>query len=193
MANRGFSLVETVTVLAILLLVATASIPPILALAAGVRIRSAAQEVRVTLVAARHRAIRSGHRTAVRFERDGTRYRLGVYEDGNGNGVRNEEIARGIDRPVGGADSWSRGDVTIGILRGEPIPDPSSPSHPLDPDDPVRFNRSDLCSFSAVGESTPGSVYLTDHRRWVAAVRVYNRSAKIRSLYYRAGEGGWKP
>ena len=71
---------------------------------------------------------------------------------------------------------------------------PSSPGHYLDRiDDPIRFNSSDICSFSPVGESTPGSVYLWDRRNRMAVVRVFGQTAKVRVLYYRRGERKWTP
>jgi hypothetical protein len=60
-------------------------------------------------------------------------------------------------------------------------------------DDPIRFNASDICSFSPIGECTPGSIYLWDGRDRMAVVRVYGRSGKLRTLYYRRGERNWKP
>ncbi len=49
----------------------------------------------------------------------------------------------------------------------------------------------DICSFSPLGESTPGSIYLWDGRDRMAVVRVYGRTGKVRTLYYRRGERGW--
>ena len=59
-------------------------------------------------------------------------------------------------------------------------------------DDPIRFNNSDICSFSPIGESTPGSVYLWDAHDRMAVVRVFGQTAKVRTLFYRRGERGWK-
>jgi hypothetical protein len=129
----------------------------------------------------------------MKFRKNGNRYEWALYVDGNGNGIRTAEIASGIDRPLGIAIPWSRNDVLPGILTGTRVPDPSNPGHTLDrPDDPIRFNLSDICSFSAVGESTPGSVYLWDGHDRMAVVRVFGRTAKIRTLYYRRGEEEWK-
>ena len=89
---------------------------------------------------------------------------------------------------------WSRNDVRPGILTAYPVPDPSRPGQALDRvTDPIRFNSSDICSFSPVGESTPGTVYLWDGKDRMAAVRVFGRTAKVRVLYYRLGESEWKP
>ena len=193
MKSRGFSLVEILAVLAIVAMVALIAIPSARGLYASVRIHTAGQEAAMTFRMARMTAIATGREAAVRIEifRDG--YRLGIYRDGNGNGVLTKDILKGIDPPAKGSHGWDRGDVRIGILHGVRVPDPSSPSKPLaGVDDPVRFNRSDICSFSPLGECTPGSLYLTDGRSRMAVVRVYNRTGRVRVLYFTAGSRRWE-
>ena len=156
-------------------------------------VRSAAAELSTTFVRARSYAVARGVAVALKFRRDGGRYEWTLYRDGNGNGVRTTEIASGVDRSLALSIPWSRSDVRPGILRGSPVPDPSSPGTPLDRlDDPIRFNNSDICSFSPSGESTPGSVYLWDGRDRMAVVRVFGRSAKVRTLFYFRGEKDWR-
>jgi len=130
---------------------------------------------------------------AVRIEILPGGYRLGVYWDGNGNGVLTRDILSGKDKPSVGSHGWDRGDVRIAILQGIPVPDPSAPSKLLTgSDDPIRFNRSNICSFSPLGECTPGSLYLSDGRSRMAVVRVYNRTGRIRVLYFTAGSRRWE-
>ena len=192
MKSAGFSLVELLAVLAIGACGLMVAMPVAQGLYASVRIHGAGQEAAMTFRVARMAAIRSGRHTAVRIEVDAQGYRLGVYRDGNGNGVLNRDITRGIDPPAPGAHGWDRGDVTVSILRTVPVPDPSSPGRKLDPSDPVRFNGSNLCSFSPLGECTPGSLYLSDGRSRMAVVRVYNRTGRIRVLYFKAGSPRWE-
>jgi hypothetical protein len=146
------------------------------------------------LFQARALAISRGRYVGVKFRKNASRYEWALYGDGNGNGIRTAEIAKGVDRPLGIAIPWSRNDVRPGILKGSLVPDPGSPDKALDRlDDPIRFNASDICSFSPLGESTPGSIYLWDGRDRMAVVRVFGRTAKVRTLYYRRGEKEWKP
>ncbi|MEP6471035.1 MAG: GspH/FimT family pseudopilin [Acidobacteriota bacterium] len=190
---RGLSAVELIVVLALAssLLAATAS--GAFQMRAALSVRSAAAELSSTFVRARAYALTRGVAVAVKFRRDGGRYEWALYRDGNGNGVRTAEIASGVDRSLALCIPWSRTDVRPGILRGTPVPDPSTPGVPLDRlDDPIRFNNSDLCSFSPTGESTPGSVYLWDGRDRMAVVRVFGRSAKIRTLFHFRGEKDWR-
>jgi len=188
----GASFVGSVLALTVLATVAALATPSVLNLRSSVAVRSAAGEVGIAFFRARSLAISSGRNVGLKFRRNGDRWEWTVYADGNGNGVRTADITRGIDKPVG-AFGWTRNDVMPGIL-GAAVPDPGQPSSYLtNPSDPIRFNSSDICSFSPVGESTPGSVYLWDGHDRMAVVRVFGRSAKLRTLYYRRGDADWKP
>lgn len=162
-------------------------------LRAALAVRSAAGEVRVAFYRARAEAISRGRMVGLKFRKNGDRHEWVLYRDGNGNGIRNAEIAGGVDRPLGVRFPWSRNDVVPGILTGNLVPDPGQPGQYLGrTNDPIRFNASDICSFSPMGESTPGSVYLWDGHDRMAVVRVFGRSAKVRTLYHRRGERDWK-
>jgi hypothetical protein len=183
-----------VAVLAIVGAVTALVAPGALRLSATLAVRSGAGEVRAALFRARAFAIARGRYVGVKFRKNDNRYEWALYVDGNGNGIRTAEIAKGIDRPIETAIPWSRHDVLPGILKGSPVPDPGNPGKKLDQlDDPIRFNASDICSFSPIGESTPGSIYLWDGHDRMAVVRVFGRTAKVRTLYYRRGEKEWEP
>ena len=190
----GYTAAELVAVLAIVGAVTALVAPGIFQLSAAHAVRSSAGEVRAMLFQARALALSRGRYVGVKFRKNGNRYEWALYGDGNGNGIRTAEIAKGVDPPLGIAIPWSRNDVRPGILQGSRVPDPGDPDKALDRlDDPIRFNASDICSFSPIGESTPGSIYLWDGRDRMAVVRVFGRTAKVRTLYYRRGEKEWKP
>jgi hypothetical protein len=190
---NGISTVELLLTLAIAATLLCLIVPGVLHLRASVAVRSAAGQVQTAFDRARVLAITRGRLVGVKFRRNGSRHEWALYADGNGNGVRNAEILSGVDRSLGIFFPWDRNDVMPGILTGTRVPDPGSPGSYLDlPDDPIRFNVSDICSFSPVGESTPGSVYLWDGHDRMAVIRVFGRSAKIRTLYHRRGEAGWR-
>jgi len=168
--------------------------PGVWSLRESVSIRNAVHETTVAFFQARSYAISRGRNVGLKFRRNGDRWEWALYGDGNGNGVRTAEIASGVDRPLGVYLPWSRNDVRPAIMTGIRVPDPGAASRYLDRiDDPIRFNNSDICSFSPIGESTPGSVYLWNAGDRMAVVRVFGATAKIRTLYYRRGERGWTP
>lgn len=191
--RRGFSSVELVVVLALAAALLAAAASGAFQLQSALAVRSAAAELAATFFRARAFAATRGVTVGIKFRRDGGRYEWALYQDGNGNGIRTAEITSGVDRSLGLAVAWPRSDVRPGILTGNPVPDPSSPGRNLDRiEDPIRFNNSDICSFSPVGESTPGSVYLWDGRDRMAVVRIFGRSAKVRTLYHFRGEKTWR-
>ncbi|HTO86772.1 MAG TPA: hypothetical protein VMR54_04490 [Thermoanaerobaculia bacterium] len=190
-ACAGLSAAELVGVLAILAALVAAAGTGVSHLRSVVSIRSAAAEVGAALYRARMFAITYGVNVGLKYRfRDG-RMEWALYGDGNGNGVRSAEIASGVDRPIGILVTWGRGDVRPAIMTEASVPDPDGSGRLSSLDDPIRFNRSDICSFSATGESTPGSIYLWDGADRMAVVRVYGRTGKMRTLYYRRGDRQW--
>jgi len=186
-----FDLLLGMTTVAGMLAIAT---PGVMRLRDEVSLRSAVHETSVAFYLARSYAISRNRNVGLKFRRNGDRYEWALYADGNGNGVRTAEIASGVDRFLGVTYPWTRNDVMPGIMTGTRVPDPGSPGHYLDhPEDPIRFNASDICSFSSMGESTPGSVYLWNAHDGMAVLRVFGQTAKLRSLYYRRGDREWKP
>ncbi len=186
-----FELLLGLTTVAWMLVIAT---PGVQRLREEVALRSAVHEASVAFYLARSYAISKNRNVGLKFRRNGDRYEWALYADGNGNGVRTAEIASGVDRFLGVTYPWTRNDVLPAIMTGTRVPDPGDPGHYLDRiDDPIRFNSSDICSFSAMGECTPGSVYLWDAHDRMAVLRVFGGTAKLRCLYYRRGERGWLP
>ncbi|MGH9464744.1 MAG: pilus assembly FimT family protein, partial [Thermoanaerobaculia bacterium] len=192
----GTSLVEALVLLAIVALVMVATVPPVLAWAASVRLRHGAAEVASVLRLARSEAARRSTNVGIKFtiEEDGdVAFRL--HRDGDGDGVRSSDIASGIDPALSPPRRLLHlgAHVRFGFPPGPAPRDPADPRRRLDDlDDPIRFNRSDLAVFSPLGESTPGSAYLTDSLRGLAAVRLFGRTGKVKVLVYDPDGETWR-
>ena len=196
-ARAGVTLVEALIASAVLGLIVVAGIPNIARLSASVRLDAAASEVSVALRRAQQQARLRGTKVGLKFyprEHGATTYAL--YTDGDFDGVRSADIVRGIDpqlapeQPLGHLGR----DIRFGIpldSRGLPPRAPGSRRRLDRVQDPIRFNRSDIASFSASGTATPGTVYLTDGRRAVA-IRVRNRAGKVQVLRYHHQQEIWK-
>ena len=186
--QEGFNIVELVVTLALLAVLTTLGIPSLVGWGSGLRVELAAGEMAGVLRLARIYSARYNVKVAVKFRTDshGTVFHT-LFRDGDGDGVRNLDIDRGIDPEVRAPQRLAHlgRRIRFGFPAGQPPRDPGNPRRRLARlDDPVRFNRSDLASFNPRGTATPGTIYLTDGLRHLAAVRVNNRSGKITVLYY---------
>jgi hypothetical protein len=190
--SRGYTAYELAVILMAVAMLSMVAAPGTLSLRESVAIRNAVHETTVAFYLARSYAISRARNVGLKFRKNGDRYEWALYADGNGNGVRTAEIASGVDRFLGITYPWSRNDVLPAIMTGIRVPDPSTPGRYLDRiDDPIRFNNSDICSFTPIGDATPGSVYLWNAHDRMAVVRVFGATAKVRTLYYRRGARGW--
>ena len=190
--QRGFTLPELLTVVAILGIMATTSTSVLMNRLLHVGLKNVACRARNILITTRADAIALGANRAVKFtQRNGVWY-YAIYDDGNRNGVLNEEINSGIDPIVEGPYALS-GVNSIGRV-GFPVNGVDDPDtgDPIDPGSlPVNFNRSTLCSFSAVGSGTPGSIYLTNGSE-AMMIRSSGDSGHIRVMTYNSLRLRWE-
>lgn len=183
---HGFTLLELLVVLAVFSIIMTLGVPAILDATAGLRVDLAATETATALRLARMTAIRSHTHVAVRFGHQGNVVTWAVYGDGDGDGVRATDIQSGTDPELQAPMPLRRtgASVHLGFPPGPAPRDPAGHGRLDRLDDPIRFNRSDMVSFNAVGASTPGSLYFTDGKRHLAVVRVFGRTGKVKVMAY---------
>jgi Tfp pilus assembly major pilin PilA len=187
MRNReqGLSLHELTIVCGILGVLAAVGFPNFKAYSVRAHIYGASRVFEGEFRKARSMAVRGGVYTAIRFERTDEGAEFSVYADGNRNGVRTADITRGVDRRIAGPLPLHGGapGVRVGILPGLPA---MPPDHgPLEGDDPIRFGKGDILSFSPLGTATPGTFYLAGEDIQ-GAIRV-TTSARVRLLLCRGG------
>ncbi len=186
MHQKGFSLAETLVVLAILMLAAAAVGPHIKAYSQDAHLLGAAQTFQGAFRRARSMAIRSSAHHALVFDGDGDEAQFALYRDGNGNGVRRADIRAGLDPlversvPVTGPVA----DVSVAIQPGLPAipPDTGTLSG-----DAIRFGPSNILSFSPLGTATPGTFYILGRNGRQAAVRVTGGSSRVRTMIWDGG------
>lgn len=196
MRQRAFTLIEAVMVLAILGIAFALSFPLLRGASRALEGKLAADELASIFALARASALRENANVAVRFfVRRGGRVEFALYRDGDGDGVRNTDIARGVDpriSPVHRLRHFGSA-VRFGFPPGMRPAAPGDPARRLSRlDDPIRFNHSDLASFSPLGGATPGSLYFTAGRRELWVVRLFGRSGRIRVLHYDPASRSWK-
>ena len=186
-AERGQSLIETVTVVALIVTLAGLGVPWMHAYLAEARLLGAGRQFKGEFLLARSAAVRSARNTAIRFERaaDGVWY-YATYADGNRNGVLAADIRAGRDRRISGPRRLDNGaaGVFVGIHANVPAVPPDTGT--LDPARPIQFGNAFMLSFSPLGTATPGTFYLAGEARQ-AAVRVTPGTARVRLLVWGRG------
>lgn len=190
--QNGYSLAELLTSLAIISLILLVSIPSFGGIWRKYAVRVASASIRSVFQLARSRAIARGANCGAKFVRVSGEWRYALYDDGDGDGVRSDDIERGTDRrvtPLQVVFPHSKA-VSIGVL-AENILDPDGDPL-LATSSPVQFNRSTICSFSPLGQATPGTIYLTAPDRNLWAVRVYGATGKLTVLRYDTGSRKWR-
>jgi type II secretory pathway pseudopilin PulG len=177
---RGYTLAELAAVLCILGLMFAMSVPAISEILAEESLGAASREVAGILSSARARAVFQGAEVGVKWVANAGDLVLSVYQDGNGDGVTTADIKKGVDKLVAGP-YWLGSrypGVTFSFVPGMTGADPGD--EPIgDLSDPIRFGKSNICSFSPVGHASPGTVYLSNRKSRQAAVRVSPATAKV--------------
>lgn len=193
-ASKGFTLPELLVALAVVGIAVSVGIPSAAAIRESGRTEAGARLLAAELSSQRWKGV-AGHGTrGLQFRRIAGGWSWREVADGNGNGLRTLEIARGVDRVLGPdvrLESLVE-HVTIGIPAGGPYPEAPPGIHELrEGDDPVRFGASDLVSFGPLGTASSGTLYVTDRKEGLCAIVLFGPSSRLRVWRYVPGEGRW--
>lgn len=190
--ERGSSLIELLIVVAVIGLMVGVGLPQLAAMKRRTSVRAASAELRSAFHFARSRAITRDRNCGLKFEQSGSEWRFALYDDGDGDGIRSDDIKKKIDKRITPLRRVfiESPQAQIGLL-DRTIVDPDGDKL-LPTASPVQFNRSTICSFSPAGSATPGTIYITDGAGELWAARVYGTTAKMRVLRYDAQRKRWE-
>jgi len=188
----GYSLVELMFATALVATMSALTVPGILATIDDMRTVGAVRYVSARLQRARMEAVARSASVALRFVQTPDGYAYAVYVDGNGNGVRTPDIQRGIDRevmPLERLPDLFRG-VDFGVLPGlPPVDSGSSPPGT----DPITLGPSNILTFSAMGTSSSGSLYIRGPKGAQYVLRVFGETGRTHVLKFDPGARRWNP
>lgn len=152
-----------------------------------------AQYLAGQLLVARLDSLKRARAVAIRVEVVGDRTRLQLFADGDGDGVLQRDIDRGVDLPLtppSFLDDQARG---ISLRVNQPITDVSGSADIAPGDDPLRIGNTALLTFSPLGSATNGTLYVAAHRGPQMAIRVFGATGRVRVLTFDAHTRQWRP
>jgi Tfp pilus assembly protein FimT len=160
--------VELLLAATVIAILAGAVVPQATLVIERSRAWGAARYVAARVALARSQAISRSAYVALRFDGPASETAFGVFVDGNGNGVRTDDIERRIDRPLENAVRLT--DLFPGVSVTA---------------------TSRLFSFSPSGPATPGTIYVNGRDGSELAVRIFGVTGRMRLLRYNPRRGTW--
>jgi len=191
--TRGVALVDIVAALALSLTMAAMAAPVVGGTLDREHTIVGAQHLAGQLQRARMESLKRSAAVAVRLELVGDRATARLYVDGNGNGVVQRDIDRGTDLPLAGVEWLDAHARDVSLRINQTVTDAGG-SGSLEPgSDPLRIGRTALVTFSPLGSSSSGTLYVAAHRGPQMAIRVYGASGRVRVLMFDARTRQWHP
>ncbi len=188
--ESGLTAVEIVTTCALFVTVSALAIPLSLAAVDEYRTASAARYLASRCRLARMQAVRRSAAVALTFERIGSGIRFASFVDGNGNGVRASDIARGIDQRLTTFERIE--DQFAGVAFGLHGTVPAIGAGVGGGDrNALQIGRSGILTFTPSGTATSGTLYVRGRRTAQYAVRVLGATGRTRVLSFHHGSRQW--
>ena len=187
----GYSLLELTIAMAIACVMCAVALPEYQTAIDDVRASGAARHLSGRFQRARMEAVMRSATVAVQFTQTGGGYSYAVYVDGNRNGVLTKDIQKGIDLLIGAVERLPEQftGVEFGAIPGLPPVDAGGTPPGIDP---IRLGAGSLASFTAVGTSSSGTVYIRGARDAQYAVRMFGETGKTRVLKFDPGTRLWR-
>lgn len=193
MTDRGAALIDIIVGVALCVVMTAIAVPVIGGTLDRERIITGTQYLAGQLLRARLDSLKRGRAVALRIEIVGERTKFQLFADGNGNGVLQRDIDRGLDpplTPLQWLDDQAR-DVTLRV--NQPVTDVSGSATLNAGDDPLRIGNTSLLTFSPLGSATNGTLYVAASRGPQMAIRVFGATGRVRVLMFDAQSRQWHP
>jgi hypothetical protein len=186
--DAGFTVVEILFTVVLATTVVSVAIPSTRDAIDELKTATAARYLAGRLAEARVNAVARSTCVGLRFEPYGGNYSYATYTDGNGNGVRSQDITLGFDLPISGRETLRDKfpNVVFGLMSGYPDADNVGGTGT----DGVRIGKARIATMSPDGTATAGTLYLHG-RRSQFAVRILGTTGRLRVLQYKPASRTW--
>jgi hypothetical protein len=191
-ACRGYSVLELMFVGTISLTLGAVATPQVLRSVNDLRAAGAVRYLATKLQQTRMESVSRSSDVGWQFVPTDRGYSYSLYVDGNGNGIRTSEIRSGVDSQIVPVEQLS--DQFAGVDFGA-IPDlpPVDAGGTPPGDDPIRLGSSSILTFTPLGSSSSGSLYVRGPQNVQYALRILGETGKVRILKFDPGARQWKP
>lgn len=185
-------LADLVLTCGLIVLLAAVTVPGVQASRDRQVSRIAARMLAQRLQGLRVEAVRRNRSVAMRF--DPTEVgRWGVYADGNGDGVSQRDIDRGVDPRLTPDAHLSHLSAGVGFRIAFRVPTPDGGGVADQGSDPLRIGNSNFVSFSPGGTATSGTIYLAGPDGRQRCVRIFGATGRVRVLWFDRTANAWLP
>jgi Tfp pilus assembly protein FimT len=190
---RGAALIDIVFTVALCLVMGAVAVPVIGGTLERERTIVGARYLAGHLQRARMQSLKQARAVAVRLELVGDRTQLRLFADGNGNGVLQRDVDRGIDVALTRLEWLDDQARDISLRINQRVTEVSG-SATLEPGaDPLRIGNTALVTFSPFGSATNGTLYVAASRGPQMAIRIFGATGRVRVLMFDAQARQWLP
>jgi type II secretory pathway pseudopilin PulG len=190
--HAAFTVLELLFAVTLSVTLGAVATPQLLAAIDELRAAGAARYVATKLQQGRMEAVSRSAAVGWQFTSTTGGYTYAPYLDGNDNGVRSQEIQRAIDPRIGPIERLSDrfAGVDFGVIPGLPPVDSGGTPPGTDP---IRLGSSNILTFTSLGTSSSGSLYVRGRRNAQYAIRILGETGKTRVLKFDPHTRQWRP
>jgi hypothetical protein len=185
-------MVELAVVLGVTATATATALPRMLTRLDDSRVAGAARYLAARFYDTRVEAITRATEVAMQFTTTNAGIVFTVYVDGNGDGVLTRDIQRNVDWQLRSSELLGSqfSGVDFGTLPALPAIDAGGAAPG---DNPIRFGVSNIVSFSPLGTSSSGTLYIRGRGDTQYAIRLVGATARVRTYRFDTRARSWQP
>ncbi len=188
---RGAALLDVLFTCSFIALLAAIAIPSLHASRERDAVEMAARHLASRMNLLRIEAIRRNGYVAMRFDPDDVGL-YGTFVDGDGDGVLQNDVNNGVDTALDRQAHVADNFASVSFRVPVDVPSPDGGGIVAAESDPIRIGKSNFVTFSPLGTSTSGSIYLAGRGGTQFCVRIFGATGRIRVMRFDPGTATWR-
>ena len=189
--ETGAALLDVLFTCSFIALLAAIAIPSLHASRERDAVEMAARHLASRMNLLRIEAIRRNRYVAMRFDPDD----IGLYAtfvDGDGDGVLQSDVSNGVDAALDREARVADNFASVAFRVPIDVPSPDGGGVIAAESDPIRIGKSNFVTFSPLGTSTSGTIYLAGRGGTQLCVRIFGATGRIRVMRFDPGTAKWR-